>query len=98
MKISRIVFIVSGLISAAALLEACTSAQLQTAQADISAGIQSACKDVQAVAALNPASPVGAYATGACGTATAVAALVQNSGTIQWLGTLQAQLAAPAKS
>lgn len=81
--------------AAALALAACTTAQLQTAQNDISAGIQAACKDVNAVAALNPASPVGSYATAACGSATAVAALVQNSGTIQWLGTLQAQIAAP---
>lgn len=77
-------------------LGACAGLDLQTVQNDIATGIQKACVDVNAVAALNPGSPVGAYATGACGTATAVAALVQNSGTIQWLGTLQAQLAAPA--
>lgn len=83
------------LLAAVLALGACTTAQLQTAQNDISAGIQAACKDVQAVAALNPSSPVGSYATASCGTATAVASLVQNSGTLVWLGQLQAQLAAP---
>lgn len=73
---------------------ACTTAQLTTAQADISTGIAAACKDVSAVAALVPAAPQATYAVAACGTATAVAGLVQNSGTIQWLGSLQAQLAA----
>jgi hypothetical protein len=85
-------------IAALLLLGACTTAQLQTAQADISTGIQAACKDVSAAAALNPASPVGSYATASCGTATAVASLVQNSGTIQWLGSLQAQIAAKPAS
>lgn len=77
---------------AAIILNGCTAAQLQTAQTDISTGIQAACVDVKAAAALNPASPSATYATGACGTATAVAALVQNSGTLVWLGTIMQQL------
>jgi len=82
-------------------LSACTTAQIQQAQADISTGIKAACTDVLAAQKLNPASPVANYATAACGTATAVAALVQNSATIQWLGQLWQQLqppAAPAKA
>jgi len=76
-------------------LAACSGTQLQTTSADIAAGIQAACADVAAAAKLNPSSPVVPWAVGACGTATAVAALVQNSATIQWLGQIQAQLAQP---
>jgi hypothetical protein len=76
-------------------LSACTASQLQTAQTDIAAGIQAACTDVMAAQKLNPASAVSPWATSSCGTATAVAGLVQTSATLQWLGTLQGQLAAP---
>lgn len=78
------------------LLAGCTAGQIQTAQTDIAAGIQAACNDVMAAQKLNPTSPSSAWATGACGTATQVAALVQNSATIQWLGQVQQQLATPA--
>jgi hypothetical protein len=81
-------------IASPVIIAGCTTAQLTQAQTDISTGIAAACKDVSAVAALNPSSPVGSYATAACGTATAVASLVQSSDTIQWLGSLQAQIAA----
>lgn len=84
------------LICLALTLGACTTAQLQTAQTDISAGIQAACNDVDAAAKLNPSSPVVAWATGACPLGVAAATLVQNSATLQWLGGIQAQLAAPA--
>lgn len=77
-------------------LAGCTSTQLQQAQTDISTGIQAACADVMAAQKVNPQSPVAPWAVGACGTATAVGALVQNSATIQWLGQIQAQLATPA--
>lgn len=80
----------------AGILGACTTAELATAQSDISTGIQAACKDVQATAVAFPGSPVAVYATGACGSAELVSALVQNSGTIQWLGQIQAQLKVPA--
>lgn len=83
-------------LAAALLLASCTTAELQQANSDISGGIAAACADVLAAQKLNPASPVAAYASAACGTATAVAALVQNSATIQWLGQIQQQLATPA--
>lgn len=76
-------------------LAACTPAQLQTAQTDISVGIKSACADVMAANALNPNSPVAPWAVAPCGTAAAVAGLVQSSATIQWLGGIQAALSAP---
>lgn len=79
----------------ALLLGACSAAQLQQAQTDIASGIQAACADVNAAVKLNPNSPAAPWAVGACGTATAVAALVQNSATIQWLGQVQQQLQAP---
>lgn len=82
--------------ASALVLAACTTAQLTNGQSDISTGIQAACADVNAVASLVPASPYATYAVAACGTATAIAALVQNSGTIQWLGSLQAQLKSSA--
>lgn len=75
-------------------LGACSTAQLQATQTDISTGIKAACTDVMAVAAAVPTVPQAAYAVAACGTAETVATLVQNSDTIQWLGGLQAQLAA----
>ena len=91
--------VAKGLIAEALLaggLAACSPAQLKLAQDDIAGGIQAACADVLAAQKPNQASPVADYALAACGTATAVATLVQNSATIQWLGQLQQQLAAPA--
>lgn len=81
---------------ASLLLASCTAAELQQAQSDISTGIEAACADVVAAQKLNPTSPVAAYATAACGTARDVAALVQSSATIQWLGQIQQQLSPPA--
>jgi hypothetical protein len=83
------------------LVGACTTDQLQLAQNDISTGIAAGCKDVNAALPLVADPAVKVYAVAACGTATAVASLVQNSGTIQWLGQIKAQLdaakvAAPA--
>lgn len=90
-------------------LAACSTTQLQTAQTDISTGITAACADVMAAVptaqaavangtvkggAAATTSVIANYATPACGTATAVAALVQNSGTLEWLGTIEGQLAA----
>ena len=83
-------------LGAALLIASCTAAELQQAQSDISTGIEAACADVVAAQKLNPTSPVAAYATAACGTATDVAALVQSSATIQWLGQIQQQLSPPA--
>lgn len=83
-------------IAAALLVSACTAAQLQTAQTDIGAGIQAACTDVMAAEKLNPNSASAPWATASCATATATAALVQNSATLQWLGSLEAQIVAPA--
>lgn len=76
-------------------LGACSSTDLATAQADIATGIQAACTDATAAAALNPASPVAAYVNAACPLGIAAATLVKNSATIQWLGEVQAQVAAP---
>ena len=78
-------------------LAACSTAQIQNAQTDISAGITAACADVnmaqKQASTLAPANAqvasLSAYATAACSTGTAVAALVQNSATLEWLGTLQ---------
>ena len=83
-------------------LAACSTAQIQNAQTDISAGITAACADVNSAqmqaATLAPSSAkvasLSAYATAACGTATVAAALVQNSSTLEWLGSLQGQLKA----
>ena len=79
----------------ALVLSACglTAQQVQT---DITTGIQAACLDVNTAAKLNPASPVLTYAQASCGSAEAMASLAQGSATIQWLGQLQQQLAAPA--
>lgn len=84
----------------------CSTSQIGTATTDISTGIQAACKDVlatipvaQAAAkggAANTVSSIATYGVAACATAQAVAALVQNSSTLQWLGQLQGQLAATA--
>lgn len=79
---------------AIAVLARCTAAQLQTAQSEISVGINAACADVAAAQKLNPTSPSAPWAAGACGSATAVASLVQNSATLVWLGQIQQQLAA----
>ena len=73
-----------------------SSCNLSSAVSEVSAGIEAACADVTAAAAAFPTSPVIPWARGACGTATAVAGLAQNAATIQWLGTIQAQLAKPA--
>ena len=81
---------------------ACSTAELTAAQNDISTGINAACKDVLASAAVATAAAPGntkvasvaGYATAACTVAGPVAALVQNSSTLQWLGTLQGQLSA----
>lgn len=92
---------VTGLLTVLAIvaLAGCSSAQLATAQADISAGIQAACLDVNAAAALPGVNPsLKAYAGASCATASAVGALVQNSATLQWLGTLQGQMTATAKA
>lgn len=78
------------------ILAACSAAQLSQVQTDIATGIQAACTDVNAAAKLNPASPVLTYAEASCGSAEAIASLTQGSATIQWLGQLQQQLAAPA--
>ena len=75
-------------------LGACSAAQVAQVQSDIATGIQAACSDVAAAAKLNPASPVAAWANGACPLGVAAASLVQNSATIQWLGQIQQQLAA----
>jgi len=82
----------------------CTPAQIQTATTEISAGIQAACGDAnnalavgQAVAkggALNTVNNLAPYVIGACATASAVAALAQNSGTLQWIGQLTGMLSA----
>lgn len=75
-------------------LGACTAQQVQTAQTELSAGIAAACHDVAAAQAANPTSPVAPWAANAC-SPNGTASLVQNSATIQWLGTLAAQLAQP---
>jgi len=84
----------------------CTPAQIQTATTEISAGITAACGDATqtlAVAqtqakggALNTVNNLAPYVIGACATAQAVAALAQNSGTLQWLGQLTGMLSATA--
>jgi hypothetical protein len=87
-------------LAVAGTLGACSTAQITAAQTDISTGIAAACKDVLASAAVaNAAAPtnqnvvaITGYATAACTIAGPVASLVQNSGTLQWLGTLQGQL------
>ena len=92
---------------AAAVLAACSSAQVQSS----AAAVQTACTDAQAAAktaqsqlaggALNTANSVATYVTAACGTADAVAAVAANPTTAEWLGTLTGQLqalTAPAKS
>lgn len=91
-------------VAVAILCAACSTAQLTAAQSDISTGIADACKDVLASAAVataaapanNKVAAIAGYATGACTLAGPVAALVQNSATLQWLGSLQGQLSAAA--
>lgn len=90
------------IVSSVALLSGCSPTQISAAQTDISTGINAACNDVmaaktqaQTLAPTNAqVASTAAYAVAACGTATAVAALVQNSDTLQWLGNLQGQLTA----
>ena len=79
----------------ASLVAACTSTQLTTAQTDIATGVAAACTDATAAAKLNPTSPVAVYITAACPLGEAAATLVQNSATIEWLGQVEAQVAAP---
>lgn len=83
-----------GAVAPLALLPACSSQQIAGAGSDVIA----ACSDATAAAAtaqaqlkggaLNTANATASYVTAACGTADAIAAVISNPTTAQWLGQL----------